>query len=107
MKHSIATIALAFFLLTAAAASAATSMVIGRVTHVSTTDIDIRTQQGQTMRFDIVPRFKNVFSNNGKATAQMSALRPGTPVTIYYNRVLGTKHATRILVNGSVKALKS
>jgi hypothetical protein len=36
----------------------------------------------------------------------MSALKPGTPVTVYYDRhLLGIPHADRILINGSTRAV--
>jgi hypothetical protein len=86
----------------------ATSMVVGTVAHVSTTDVEIKNSQtGQTMKFVIVPEFKNVFSKDGKTTYQMSALQPGTPVTVYYDKVLGVPQASKILVNGSTKAFKN
>jgi hypothetical protein len=91
--------------LTPLAVEAATQMMIGRVTHVSSTDVTVQGQGGQTMKFRTLPSFKNLFSKDGKTTYQMSALRPGTPVTVYYNRVLNVPHASKILINGSVKTL--
>lgn len=92
-----------------AAQAAATQTVIGTVTHISTTDIAVKDKKtGQTMKFLLIPRFKNIFSKDGKVTEQMSAVKPGTQVTVYYDRkALGIPHADRILINGSVRALNS
>ena len=87
-------------------AQAATQMMIGRVKHVSSTDVTVQGQGGQVMKFRTLPAFKNLFSKDGRSTYQMSALRPGTPVTVYYNRVLGVPHASKILINGSVRTLR-
>jgi hypothetical protein len=96
-----------FVLAPVAARAAATDRVIGTVVHVSTTDIEVKdTASGKTQKFLLIPRFKRVFSKDGKTTLQMSALKPGTPVTVYYDRHLfGVPHADRILINGSVKAV--
>jgi hypothetical protein len=90
-----------------AALAAATDTVIGTVTHVSTTDVAVKeAKTGKVVKFVLVPRFDRLFSKDGKTTVQMSALKPGTPVTVYYDRHLfGVPHADRILINGSVKAV--
>lgn len=91
-----------------AAPAAATQVMIGTVQHVSANNIKIKdSKTGKVIGFVLVPHFKNVFSKDGKTTQQMSALTPGTPVTIYYDqKALGVRHADRILINGSVKTLK-
>jgi hypothetical protein len=82
-------------------------MVIGTVEHVSVNNIKVKDQQtGKVQAYVLVPSFKNVFSKDGKTTQQMSALTPGTPVTVYYTNTAGVRHADRILINGSVKKLK-
>jgi hypothetical protein len=65
-------------------------------------------KSGQVLSFVLVPHFKDVFSSDGKTTAQMSALKPGTPVTIIYDqKALGVRRADKILINGSTKAMNS
>jgi hypothetical protein len=96
----------AILVLPPVAAEAATQTMIGVVTHVSTTDLTVRDRSGQTIRFRSLPSFRNVFSKDGRSTYQMSALRPGTPVTVFYTRVLGVPHASKILINGSVRTLR-
>jgi hypothetical protein len=90
------------------APAAQTQVMIGTVDHVSTNNIKIKEQKtGKVIGFVLVPHFNKIFSRDGKTTMQMSALTPGTPVTIYYDqKALGARHADRILINGSVKTLK-
>jgi hypothetical protein len=96
-----------FVLAPVAVRAAATDRVIGTVVHVSTTDVEVKAAAtGKIHKFLLVPRFKRVFSKDGKTTLQMSALKPGTPVTVYYDRhLLGIAHADRILINGSVRGV--
>jgi hypothetical protein len=78
----------------------------GNVVHVSTDNIKVKdAKTGKVMAYLLVPHFNRVFSKDGKTTKQMSALTPGTPVTVYYTQTLGVRHADRILINGSVKTL--
>src|ERR1700761_9491374 len=59
--------------------------VIGTVVHVSVDNIKVKAQRtGKELAFVLVPHFDRIFSKDGKTTQQMSALRPGTPVTVYY-----------------------
>jgi hypothetical protein len=90
------------------AQAAKTQVMIGTVQHVSTDNIKVKDQKsGQVISFLLVPHFNQVFSKDGKTTQQMSALKPGTPVTVYYDqKALGTRHADRILINGSVHEVK-
>jgi hypothetical protein len=92
-----------------AAPAMTTSTIVGTVVHVSTDNIKVKdSKTGQVLSFLLVPHFKSVFSSDGKTTAQMSALKAGTPVTVYYDqKALGARHADRILINGSTKAMKS
>jgi hypothetical protein len=90
------------------APAAQEQMVIGTVEHVSVDNVKVKDDKsGKVLGFVLVPHFKKLFSKDGKTTEQMSALQPGTPVTVYYTQTLGVRHATRILINGSVKTLKS
>jgi hypothetical protein len=73
--------------------------LVGTVMHVSTTDLEVKGQGGKTVRFVIVPEFNKVFSKDGKTTVQMTTLKPGTPVTVYYTDTLGILHPDKIVVN--------
>lgn len=99
---------LALMLVSPAGAAVGSSKFIGAVVHVSADNIKVKDpKSGQVLSFLLVPRFNSVFTRDGK-TSQMSALTPGTPVTIYYDqKALGVRHADRILINGSAKAMKS
>ena len=70
----------------------------GNVVHVSTMNIKINAK-GKETSFLLVPHFKAVFSDDGKTTAQMAALKPGTLVKVYYDqKMLGARHADRIVI---------
>ena len=80
----------------------------GIVNHVSVNNIkvtDPRTHQ--SMSFLILPKFDQVFSEDGKTTYQMRAIHAGQYVKVYYDqRMLGGRHADRILVlrqNNSIR----
>lgn len=109
--RNLATLALLAGAMLAPLAGTATTtpMIVGTVVHVSTDNIKVKeSKNGQVLSFLLVPHFKSVFSSDGKTTAQMSALKPGTPVTVYYDqKALGARHADRILINGSTKSMKS
>ena len=102
MKRSIlfaaAGAAFAAALLTAPAPAPAASTFYGITVHVSTNNIkveDPRTKQ--TLSFEIVPKFDQVFSANGKTTYQMSAVKAGQYVGIIYDqKALGIRHADKI-----------
>jgi hypothetical protein len=70
----------------------------GITTHVSTSNIkvqDPKTQQ--TLSFEIVPKFDQVFSADGKTTYQMKDVKPGRYVGIIYDqKALGVRHADKI-----------
>jgi hypothetical protein len=75
------------------------STFYGRIVHVSTDNIKVQNKAGQTLSFLILPKFKNVWSDDGKTTYQMSFLHNGTPVEILYDQsVLGARHADKIIV---------
>ena len=105
----VAALIACLILIPVAARAIVTHTVIGTVSHISATNIDVKDQStGKTTKFVIVPRFKNVFAKDGKTPQQMSALTPGTPVTVIYDRsALGIPHADRIMINGSARSLKS
>ena len=76
----------------------AASTFYGITVHVSTNSIkvqDPRTQQ--TLSFEILPKFDQVFSADGKTTYQMKAVKAGQYVGIIYDqKALGMRHADKI-----------
>jgi hypothetical protein len=72
----------------------------GIVNHVSTNNIKVTDDRThQTMSFLILPKFDQVFSADGKTTYQMSAIKAGQYVKVYYDqKMLGARHADRILL---------
>ena len=72
----------------------------GIVNHVSTNNIKVTDNRThQSMSFLILPKFNQVFSADGKTTYQMSAIKAGQYVKVYYDqRMLGARHADRILL---------
>ena len=82
----------------APAVSQAASTFYGITVHVSTTNIKVRNPKTKkTLSFLILPKFKRVFSANGKTTYQMNAIRPGRYVGVIYDqKLLGQRHADRI-----------
>jgi hypothetical protein len=102
--------ALAFLLLTAAlpalaiapasAEKVGSATFSGIVNHVSSNNLKVTDPKAhETLSFLIVPKFKQVFSDDGKTTYQMSAIKPGQYVKVYYDqKALGQRHADRILL---------
>ena len=46
-----------------------------------------------------MPKFKNVFSANGKTTYQQASIHNGMRVKVVYDqKVLGTRHADKIYI---------
>ena len=82
------------------ATTAGSQIFTGIVIHVSTNNIKVENPKTkQALSFLLVPHFNQVFSSDGKTTAQMSAIKPGGYVKIYYDqKAFGVKHADRILV---------
>jgi hypothetical protein len=86
----------------------AASTFYGIVLHVSTNNIKVQNPQSkQTLSFGVIPKFKQVFSDDGKTTYQMSAIKPGRYVRIIYDqKALGIRHADRItLLNNANEVL--
>jgi hypothetical protein len=82
-----------------ASANVGSANVSGIVNHVSDNNIKITDGQGHQLSFLIVPKFDQVFSDDGKTTYQMHAIKAGQYVKIYYDqKFLGQRHADRILV---------
>jgi hypothetical protein len=99
-------LALAFGFVTVASVQPASAVPVGgswaqgTLVHVSTTNIKIQdVKTGKSLSFLLVPHFDRVFSSDGKTTVQMSTLKPGRLVKVYYDqKALGIRHADRILV---------
>ena len=97
--HIFATLALAISAIAVPSiASARTSTFYGITLHVSTTNIKVRNPHtGQVLSFEILPKFDRIFSDNGKTTYQMKAVKPGRYVGIIYDQsMLGMRHADAI-----------
>ena len=71
----------------------------GNVVHVSVDNIKVEDDTGHTLSFIILPKFKNVFSANGKTTYQQASIHNGMRVKVVYDqKVLGTRHADKIFI---------
>lgn len=72
----------------------------GITTHVSVNNIKVRNPKShQTLSFLILPKFDQVFSDDGKTTYQMKNVHAGQYVRVIYDqRALGIRHADRIIV---------
>lgn len=79
-------------------AALAASTFYGITVHVSTTNIKVRDPKTkQTLSFELVPKFDQVFSDDGKTTYQMRAVKPGRYVAVIYDqKALGMRHADKI-----------
>ena len=83
-----------------ARAASAVNVVYGYVQHVSSTNIKVYdVNQKETLSFELLPKFDQVFSSDGKTTYQMKNLKSGMFVKLYYDqKMLGMRHADRIFV---------
>lgn len=100
----------AFFSKTLLAAVAAAAMVLtpqlalaantfyGITVHVSSNNIKVEDPKTkQTLSFEILPKFDQVFSADGKTTYQMKNVKAGQYVGIVYDqKALGVRHADKI-----------
>jgi len=79
-------------------AALAASTFYGITVHVSTNNIKVQDPRtNQTLSFEILPKFDQIFSADGKTTYQMKDVRPGRYVGIIYDqRAFGMRHADRI-----------
>lgn len=82
------------------AARADTNYWTGYVVHVSTENIKVENKaKTQTISFLLVPKFKQVFSDDGKTTYQMAQVKPGMIVRVVYDQdLLGARHADKIFI---------
>lgn len=76
------------------------ALFYGITRHVSTTNIKVYDPKShQTLSFEVTPKFKNVFSQDGKTTYQMNAIKAGQYVKVYYDQhFLGMRHADKIYI---------
>jgi hypothetical protein len=111
--RSIARIALPVALLVASGipiAASAAHVFYGITVHVSTNNIKVRDPQtDQTLSFELVPKFDQVFSADGKTTYQMKKVKPGQYVGVIYDqKALGIRHADKIyLMNNANQRIGS
>lgn len=79
-------------------AALAASTFYGITVHVSTNNIKVQDPKTkQTLSFEILPKFDQIFSADGKTTYQMSAIKAGQYVGIIYDqKALGMRHADKI-----------
>jgi hypothetical protein len=85
-----------------------TSTFYGIVDHVSVNSIKVTNPKThETLGFALLPKFKQIFSNNGKTTYQMSKIHSGQYVRVIYDqRALGMRHADRIyLLNNASRKM--
>ncbi len=74
------------------------NVFVGRVAHVSTQNIKVAGAH-ETLSFLLVPRFRQLFSDDGKTTYQMEKLKPGMIVKVFYTqKMLGARHADKIFI---------
>jgi len=80
----------------------------GIVRHVSMQNIKVYDPKTkQTLSFVILPKFDQVFSDDGKATYQMKNIKAGQYVKVYYDQhALGARHADKIYLMKSNNAIK-
>jgi len=93
-----------------APASADTNYWIGYAVHVSTENIKVENKEKtQTLSFLVLPKFKQVFSDDGKTTYQMAQIKPGMIVRVVYDQdLLGARHADKIFIlNANGQVLKA
>jgi hypothetical protein len=82
----------------------------GITVHVSTSNIKVEDPKTkETLSFELVPKFDQVFSADGKTTYQMSAVKAGQYVGIIYDqKALGIRHADKIyLLNNANERIGS
>jgi len=81
-------------------AAMAANVFYGITVHVSTNNIKVRDPRtGQVLSFTLLPKFDQVFSDDGKTTYQMRRVHAGSYVAIVYDqKALGMRHADKIYV---------
>ena len=88
--------------------SVGTANFSGIVNHVSMNNIKVTdSKHHQSLSFLLWPKFDQVFSADGKTTYQMSAVKAGQYVKVYYDqKLIGQRHADRILLLTQGNGLK-
>lgn len=82
-----------------APAQAKAAFWVGRVSHVSINNVKVVDATGKELSFIILPKFKNLFSEDGKTTYQQASLHNGMRVKVVYDqKVLGARHADKIYI---------
>ena len=78
--------------------SLAASTFYGITVHVSTNNIKVQDPKTkQVLSFEILPKFDQIFSADGKTTYQMKDVKAGQYVGIVYDqKALGMRHADKI-----------
>lgn len=96
-KTLLAAVATAVMVLTPQLVLAA-STFYGITVHVSTNNIKVQDPKTkQTLSFEILPKFDQVFSADGKTTYQMKDVKAGQYVGVIYDqKALGIRHADKI-----------
>lgn len=86
--------------ITAPQLAAASSTFYGITKHVSVNNIKVQNPKThETLSFLLLPKFDQVFSDDGKTTYQMKNVHPGQYVRVTYDqKALGIRHADRIVV---------
>jgi hypothetical protein len=76
----------------------AASTFYGITVHVSTNNIKVQDPRTkQILSFELLPKFDQVFSADGKTTYQMKAVKAGQYVGVIYDqKALGMRHADKI-----------
>ncbi len=79
-------------------AALASNTFYGITAHVSMNNIKVTDPHtNQTLSFEILPKFDQIFSADGKTTYQMKDIKPGRYVGIIYDqKALGVRHADKI-----------
>ncbi len=72
----------------------------GEVVHISTNNIKVLDPKTkQTLSFEILPKFDQIFSADGKTTYQMKDIKNGHYVGVIYDqKALGVRHADKIFI---------
>ena len=96
----LALVMTSFTVVPATAGTVGSANFSGIVNHVSTNNIKVTNPRShETLSFMILPKFDQVFSDDGKTTYQMKAIHAGQYVKVYYDqKALGMRHADRILL---------
>lgn len=89
-------------------AAAVDKIWVGYVVHVSVDNIKVvNSEETQTLSFLILPKFKSVFSADGKTTYQMAQIKRNMLVKVYYDQnLLGQRHADKIYVLTAIGEVK-